>query len=73
MRSIGTAVVAAAVLVCTLGLGIWLGWGANELTYHRAKDAKSCDCRPCPCPRGDGRRTGQPTGDVAADEKGGGL
>ena len=74
MRTVGTAVTCATILVGVLGLGIYIGWGANELTYLRTQNVKSCDCRPCPCSQG--RRTGttgQPTGDTAPDEKGGDL
>lgn len=56
--------------VAGMSLGGYLGWEAHADT----RASKSCDCRPCPCQRGDGRRqTGQPTGDVAPEEKGGDL
>lgn len=66
-RALGIAVLGAVGVLLLAGVFV-AGYEAGRSDQPAVK---SCECRPCPCSRGDGRRTGQPTGDVVPDEKGG--
>lgn len=65
MRGILIGALTGAVVVGMFSLGVIVGQGSVE-------PGKPCTCKPCQCPyqRGDGRRTGEPTGDVAPDSEG---